>query len=99
MPRFVRPAWIEVRGDYDSSSRGTGPRTRDGYLSARVTLRTASGDVSDPVTFDAGGQDDSGRARMVLDIPRGFVIELDGAEISTPDVSTSVHIVIRPALP
>lgn len=98
MPRFVRPAWLEANADGRASSVGLGPRSRDGFVSARITLRTAAGDVSDAITLDAGGQDDSGRARLSLTIPRGFVVELDGIEITPPEADRSVWIVARPAL-
>ena len=81
MPRFVRPAWIDVSADGTATSRGMGPRTADGYLSAALTLRTADGGVSDAIRLQAGGRftDRTGRAR--LDIPReGFAVSITAAD-------------------
>jgi hypothetical protein len=89
-PRFVRPAWLTARADGRSSAVGLGPRSRDGMVSGRVTLRTAEGEVSRAVTFDAGGRSDDGAARMVIDVPRGMLVEIDGSSTVTR------HIVIRP---
>jgi len=80
MPRFVRPAWIDVSADGSASSRGTGPRSRDGYLSALLTLRTASGGVSDTIRLDAGGHFADGTGRARLDIPRSFAVTVTGAD-------------------
>lgn len=85
MPRFVRPAYIRIAADGVYSQPSTGPRTRDGYLSASLTLRTADGGVSDDIRIRAGGRfaDDTGRARV--DIPsHGFAVAVtlaDGSEI------------------
>lgn len=85
MPRFVRPAWLEVSADGTSTSRGAGPRDRDGYLSAVLTLRTADGAVSEPIRLDAGGRFTDGAGRASLRIPReGFAVSVtlsDGTEV------------------
>lgn len=80
MPRFVRPAWIDVSADGSASSRGAGPRTSGGYLSAMLTLRTAAGDVSDAIRLQAGGRFADGAGRARLDIPRSFAVEVTAAD-------------------
>ena len=79
MPRFVRPAWIEVAAD-GGTERGTGPRTRDGYLSARLTLRTADATVSDTIRILAGGSFRDGSGRVSIDIPRGMAVQVESAD-------------------
>lgn len=78
MPRFVRPAWIEVYTD-TSPSRGMGPRTRDGYLSASLTLRDTYGSVSDAIRLQAGGHFADGTGRAHIDIPRTLAVEITDA--------------------
>jgi hypothetical protein len=65
MPRFVRPAWIDVSAD-GAHFRGTGPRTLRGFLTAMLTLRTTDGTVSPAIEIRAGGsyRDGSGRIRL-----------------------------------
>ena len=79
MPRFVRPAWIEVAAD-GGTERGTGPRSRDGYLSARLTLRTAWAGVSDPIRLAAGGKFADGTGRAELAIPAMFAVQVTAAD-------------------
>lgn len=101
MPRNVRAAWLETRAD-DGPERGTGPRGRTGFVSGQLTLRTAAGAVSEPITFDAGGSGDDGSARLALTIPAGYSIEIDGApvgySVAGPDGTGRVRIVARPIL-
>lgn len=73
MPRFVRPAYMTLRADGVASDAGTGPRTKDGWLSATLTLRTADGLVSDPVGISAGGL----RGVASIDIPASFAVDLE----------------------
>lgn len=94
MPRFVRPAWLAVSVD-DRPERGTGPRTRDGFVSARLTLRTAAGIVSEPIRFDAGGIGPDGSARLALTIPAGFAVELDGRPLASTD-TIGTRLTVRP---
>jgi hypothetical protein len=93
MPRFVRPAWIDAYADGRHSRISFGPTTRTGYLGASLYLRTADAGVSEPIRFDAGGQDETGRARFVIDVDStAFDIEYEPA---TPD-SPTAHLVARP---
>lgn len=55
MPRFVRNAYIEGSADGIATGFGTGPREKGGWLSARITLRTADANVSEPIAITAGG--------------------------------------------
>lgn len=84
MPRFVRPAWLDVSADgYSGPTRGMGPRSRDGFLSASLTLRTADGGVSDDIRLLAGGRFADGTGRARVDIPRGMqvtITEADGTQ-------------------
>jgi len=80
MPRFVRPAYMRLSADGVASKPATGPRTRDGWLTASLTLRTATGGVSEDIRLSAGGryQDGTGRARF--DIPQGFAVSVTAAD-------------------
>jgi hypothetical protein len=86
MPRFVRPGYI---------SGVENPRGRSDYARATVTVRTAAGDVSDPVTVYAGGNV-GGAGHVDIGIPAGFTVEIDGVSI-LPNPRHGVSIVIRPA--
>jgi len=94
-PRNVRPAWLITSTSDSYTERGTGPRSRTGYLSGRLTLRTARGNVSPELTFDAGGTNDEGSARLALTIPAGFAVELDGRPLASTD-TIGVRLVVRP---
>jgi hypothetical protein len=88
MPRFVRPGYI---ADVDN------PRGRSDFARCTVTVRTAAGDVSDPVSVYAGGMDRAtGAGRVDIGIPAGFTVEVDGVSI-LPNPRRGVSIVIRPA--
>lgn len=39
MPRFVRPSWVDIQIDGRSSDIGTGPRRKDGDMSAQFYVR------------------------------------------------------------
>ena len=88
MPRFIRPGYI---------AGVENPRDRSGWASATVTVRTAAGDVSDPVTVSAGGMDSrTGAGRVDVDIPAGFTVEVDGIPLLLSP-RARVSIIIRPA--
>lgn len=93
-PRHVRAAWLETQAD-DRQPHGSGPAQRGGFLSGRLTLRTAAGAVSAPITFDAGGLNGEGAARLALTIPAGFAVEIDGRPLASTD-AVGVRIVARP---
>lgn len=77
MPRNVRPAFMVATADGRTSPPvGIGPRASAMFLSGRVTLRTPAGEVSEEITFDAGGRDERGAARMSVDVPAGFTVEI-----------------------
>jgi hypothetical protein len=93
MPRFVRNAYIEGSADGVATPFGTGPRNLGGWLSARITLRTADAGVSDAIVLTAGGRENgSNAAHAFLTIPAGMMIAETGAR---PDGSVEVHIVQR----
>ena len=95
MPRFVRNAYIEGSADGVASPFGTGPREKGGWLSARITLRTADATVSDPIILTAGGRaSGSEAAHAFLTIPAGMMIAETG---SRADGSIELHIVQRRA--
>lgn len=71
MPRFVRPAYMTLDADGVATQAGTGPRSREGWLSAVLTVRTPQGDVSAPVKISAGGT----LGRVNIEIPAGFRID------------------------
>jgi hypothetical protein len=85
MPRFVRPAWIDVSAD-GAHFGGTGPRTLRGFLTAMLTLRTTDGTVSPAIEIRAGGSYRDGSGRASIEIPRGFACEIIG-----PDGTVTVH--------
>ena len=85
MPRFVRPAWLDVTAD--GPTRGTGPRSRDGWLLAALTLRTPSAEVSPTVRISAGHEP----ARAVIEIPDGFTVELDDVTYSRGPVTVTIR--------
>ena len=97
MPRFVRPSWLEVSAD-GGTSRGTGPRSRDGWLAARLTLRTPSGGVSDAISLDAGGKWTDNAGRAALGIPRTFAVQVEDASgaVTTYAAGDIRRITIRP---
>jgi hypothetical protein len=106
MPRNVRPAFMVATADGRTSPPvGIGPRAGAMFLSGRVTLRTPAGEVSEEITFDAGGRDNRGAARMSIDIPAGFTVEIltPRGELYAPGagavgpMSGRLSIVIRPA--
>jgi hypothetical protein len=56
-------------------------------MSGRITLRTPSGAVSEPVPFDIGGGESN---RLAITVPLdAFTIELD-------ETGTRAHLIIRP---
>ena len=99
MPRNVRPAFMVADADGRTSPAvRIGPARGAMFLSGRITLRTPAGEVSEEITFDAGGRDDRGAARLSVDIPAGFTVEIDGQPypLAYP-LASRVSIVIRPA--
>lgn len=88
MPRFVRPGFI---------SGVDNPRERSGWARATVTVRTADGGVSDPVTVSAGGMDSRTSAgRLDVDIPAGFQVEIWVGGRLLSRVASPVEIIARP---
>ena len=106
MPRNVRPAFMVADADGRTSPAvRIGPRPGAMFLSGRITLRTPAGEVSEEITFDAGGRDERGAARMSIDIPAGFTVEIltPRGELYAPGVGFvgpipgRLSLVIRPA--
>ena len=81
MPRFVRPAFMDAGASGRYSRVRIGPGTRDGFLSAHVTLRTAaysvgsswSGGFVANVTVTAGSAALTGW-KVTLTLPAGTSI-------------------------
>lgn len=93
MPRFTRSSYITVSADGVRTSPSTGPRVKFGWLAATLTLKTADGGVSDPISLTAGGMEyGTGAAHAFIKVPRSM-----SAVISTnADGSVEVHIVQTP---
>lgn len=92
MPRFVRPAWMIARADGRKSAVALGPRSLDGTLTARITLRNADATVSRPIELAALLTHPLGRpegdAILMIDVPsellgrvivNGSVVDRKGA--------------------
>lgn len=97
MPRFVRPAYMTLAADGVATQSATGPRAKDGYLSAALTLRDTVGAVSEPIRIDAGGRFTDGTGRAEIRIPRGMAVEVTVDGIVTVYSADAVRAVtIRP---
>ena len=86
----TRNAWLAATADGRTSSVGLGPRAAGGWLSASLTLRTASGGISAPVELSAGGRDaDSDTAHAYVRVPRGYRVDV----YPLPNGGAEFHIV------
>lgn len=72
-PRNVRPSWLEVSADR-RPSRGTGPRSRSGELSAILSLRVA-GEVVRALDIECIASGDGATTLVrITDLRNGRVI-------------------------
>jgi hypothetical protein len=77
MPRNVRPAWLVAGADGRTNDVALGPRSRDGWLWGRITLRKPSGSVSDDITLQAREPSTAYGAVLTIGIPASFVTEVE----------------------
>jgi hypothetical protein len=67
MPVNVRPSWIEVQVDGRENDIATGPRARDGSLSAKLYLRV-NGEVTHVLDVYCLATSDKKQVKLIVDM-------------------------------